>query len=75
MPTSNSGSRFWSRWAIRDSGNSSLLKALLDLEPEAVAFFPFGEVEVGREFGKPLGLDGVEVLVVVLDDLLLNTWP
>src|SRR5262245_16901655 len=39
--------------------------------PELVAFFPFGQVEFGHQFGQALDLDLVKVLVIPLDDPLL----
>src|SRR5262249_48947499 len=52
-------------------GEFQLAEGLLDLSPEAVALLALREVELGGELGEPLGLDGIEIIVVTLDDLLL----
>jgi hypothetical protein len=43
----------------------------LDLPPKAVSLFAFGEVEIGCQLGEPLELDGIEILVITVDDLAL----
>jgi hypothetical protein len=52
-------------------GKLEFPQTLLDAGPEPVAFLAFGEVEICRELGKALKLDGIEVFVVSIDDLAL----
>jgi hypothetical protein len=52
-------------------GKLEFSKAVLDAGPEPVAFFSLGEIKLGGQLGQALKLDGVEVLVVTVDDLSL----
>ena len=71
MSIRRAGSRFSNRWAIRGAGSSSFRRLFLDLAPEAVAPLAFRQVEFGRQLRESLKLDGVEILIVAFDDLLL----